>query len=367
MTAALNRKFDLLQKSGTCPSYLLDVLTLLVAHANETELFKQELRSAPFESAAPPTFADRGVAAAIPPQQQLATHNATNPVGLSAEAGDVLAAEKALHEYAENLRMINDIAMATSSKKLRAMKTSASTEMEAFRDRVLRDTVEQTREELDSLRMGWLESMNTEVERAKAGVHQVALSSQQALYKMVEGYSDYVSTGFQLLTTEPLEVTHRAMAECELCVERIKMLERQAMPRIEVDALHERLKSVERAIAQMGSIGSSARAVEDGTSAPPMVRPSRSESCTGAAEFVRPLGLRLRDGGDELEGLVVVEVAPNSTAAKAQIRPGHIVTHVGATLVTRQSDFTAAIQGAGAVVKLTVYDPETAGMRVVTL
>ncbi|RNF11849.1 hypothetical protein TraAM80_00684 [Trypanosoma rangeli] len=167
MTASLNRKFDLLQKSGTCPPYLLDVLTLLVAHANETEVFKQELRSAPFENATPPICSNRGAVAAIPPQRELAAQPEVNLAPKAAEAGDVLATERTLRSYAEDLKMINDIAMATSSKKLREMKTSTSTEMVAFRDRVVRDTWERTREELDSLRMGWLESMKEEVERAK--------------------------------------------------------------------------------------------------------------------------------------------------------------------------------------------------------
>ncbi|KAF8297557.1 hypothetical protein TcYC6_0080330 [Trypanosoma cruzi] len=367
MTAALNRKFDLLQKSGTCPSYLLDVLTLLVAHANETELFKQELRSAPFENAAPPLRAGRGMVAAAAPQPEMGAQTVAQPEAPGTEKGVLLAAERTLRAYASDLRKINDIAMATSSKKLREMKTSNFTEMAAFRDRVVSDTVDRAREELELLRMGWLESMNTEVERAKMEVHKVGLSSQKALQKMLEGYRDYVSDGFRLLKTEPLEVMHRAMAECAFCVERLKIMEQQVVPRIEIDALCGRLKSVERVIAQMLKKRHSSGVVDDDISAVPTAGPSETGASTAAAGDDRPLGLRLRDGGDDVEGLIVTEVAPNSLASKARISPGHIISHVGGALVTRRDDFTTAMQKTGSAAKLTVYDPETAVVRILTL
>ncbi|EKF27781.1 hypothetical protein MOQ_008486 [Trypanosoma cruzi marinkellei] len=367
MTAALNRKFDLLQKSGTCPSYLLDVLTLLVAHANETELFKQELRSAPFENAAPPLRSERKIVAAAAPQPEMGPQTVAQPAAPGAEKDVLLAAERTLRAYASDLRNINDIAIATSSKKLREMKTSNFSEMTAFRDRMVSDAVDRTREELELLRIGWLESMNTEVERAKMEVHKVGLSSQKALHKMLEGYRDYVSDGFRLLKTEPLEVMHRAMAECAFCVERLKIMEQQVVPRIEIDALCGRLKNVERVIAQLLKKRHSSGAVDDEISAVPAVGPSEAGGSTAAAEGVRPLGLCLQDGGDDVEGLIVTEVAPNSLASKARISPGHIISHVGDTLVTRKDDFTAAIQKTGLAVKITVYDPETSRVRILAL
>ncbi|RNF11850.1 hypothetical protein TraAM80_00685 [Trypanosoma rangeli] len=184
---------------------------------------------------------------------------------------------------------------------------------------------------------------------------------------MMEGYSDYLSSGFHLLQTKPLEVTYSAMAECAMCVERVKIVERQAVPRIEMDALRERLKSVERAIALMGNAIPSGRTVGDHTPILPSVGPSKGREFTAAVERFGLLGLRLQDGGDEPKGLIVMEVASNSAASKAQLRPGHIISHVGTAPVTTLSDFAEAIQGSDAVVKLAVYDPEAARVRVVTL
>lgn len=257
MTESLNRKFDVLLKSGMCPPYLLDVITLLVAHANETELFKKELRSAPFESAvlpkthqALPTRADEVAVAAGPPRNESELRPEADQAAFCAEERLVDAAEKSLRLYAADLKNMSDIAMATSSKKLREMKTHTFAEMTSFQDRVIKDALRECQAELDSLQAGWLGSMNGEVARLEAEVHQVGLASQKELYRMLEGCSDYMSKGFQLLNTEPLENTHRIMADCMFFVERLKLAERQMVPRVEMDAVCERLKNVERIIAR---------------------------------------------------------------------------------------------------------------------
>ncbi|KEG14220.1 hypothetical protein DQ04_00571150 [Trypanosoma grayi] len=381
MTEALNRKFDLLLRSGTCSPYLLDVVTLLVAHANDTELLKKELRSAPFDNAVPPkaqripnASADHvgaapqpAIVSLVPRQSEVGVSVEVEQAALSAKESVLLAAETSLRSYAADLKKINDIAIATSSKSLRELKTSTSTDMSAFRDRVVRDTVEQTREELDSLRMGWLESMDKDVERLKAEIHQMGLTTQNELRRIVEGCNVFISKGFKLLKAEPLVDVHCAMAQSALSAERVELVERQIVPRAEIDVLCERVKSVERVIAQMVNDARVPAVSCVGAALLPLAESLSNEGAAADPEDAKPLGLQLRDGGDEVEGVIITEVTPNSSTEKAKIGVGCIISHVGRTYVSRKSDFAAAVQQAGSVVKLTVYDPQTARVRIVTV
>ncbi|KAH9582148.1 hypothetical protein LSM04_006205 [Trypanosoma melophagium] len=376
MTEALNRKFDLLLKSDTCPPYLLDVVRQLVAHANETELFKTELRSAPFDSAVPikkqdvlPSSADQVAAVAVNSRQSDDEREAEmHKVSLYTQEQVLETAEASLHAYAADLKKINDIAMATSSKRLREMKTSTSTEMVEFRDRVVRDTVERTREELNSLRMEWLESMNVEVGRLKADIHNLSTGFQKELSKMRDGYTNYLSKGFELFKTEPLEVAHSLLAECALATRRVELVELQLVPKVEIDVLFERVKSVERAIAHMMKGSTRITIPSESTSpSPSLVKLHDRDGITPDVKHTTPLGLSVRDGGDEVEGVIVTQVTPGSAAAKVQIGPDCIISHVGKTPITRRDDFATAVLQAVREVILTVYDPRAAKVRIVTL
>ncbi|ORC93172.1 uncharacterized protein TM35_000024980 [Trypanosoma theileri] len=379
MTEALNRKFDLLVKSGKCPPYLLDVVSLLVAHANDTELFKKELRSAPFDSVvAPmkkqnvvvPSSADQVSAVTVMSGQKDNERVAEiNKNGLYTQEQVLQTAEASLRAYATDLKKINDIAMATSSKRLREMKTSTSTEMMEFRDRVVRDTVERTREELNSLRMEWLESMNVEVGRLKTDINKLGIESQKEMCKITDAYTNYISKGFELMKTEPLEVAHSVLAECALSASRVELVEQQLVPKVEIDVLCERVKSMERAITQImrSSSGLTISNEKNTFLSSSVVNPHNRGGITPDVENTTLLGLLVRDGGDEVEGVIVTQVTPGSAAATVHIGPDCIISHVGKTPTTRKEDFATAVLQAGREVRLTVYDPRTGKVSLVTL
>nr|CCC93638.1 conserved hypothetical protein [Trypanosoma congolense IL3000] len=246
VTEALNRRLNILQSSGTCPSDLLDVIRLLVAHANETDLFKKELRSQPFTSPVQEPQTQQQVQQRAQQEMPVVQYpEDMQQCAFRARENILMAAESSLRSYVANLKNVNDIATAASSKKLREIKKCISEEMKAFQERVIQGTVEEMEIELDSLRMKWLETIDKEVSRVKEEIHQMGIGLRKELRNMAEGYGDFMAKGFKLINLGQFEEIHKLRADSVLAAGRLELVEKQIVPQMEIEALRERIKMIE--------------------------------------------------------------------------------------------------------------------------
>lgn len=417
MTSALNRKFDVLARSGTCPPYLLDVLSLLVAHANDTELYKTEMRSAPYTNGG--GGKDGGVLQRTLPSVQAAEEALQDTVKASHET-ILLAAEHSLRAYAEDLKKVNEVAMATSAKLLRELRSSTQHEMDGYRDRLCEAAVGQSTRELEVLQMEWLEGVRAEAERLKSDVDLIASQAERAIQEKAADYAAFVARAHEVLNTQLAVDTHEAVAAGAMASVQVNMLSASAAAKADVDLLADRLKQAERAIARM-----SAHLFPDGdgvevsyrSDPPPKERqtarektPTRRAGSDRSSAGVSPVVSLLmgsRDGpvtgvngsantslhnppsalrearwnvpqlaisveaDHSGDGVVVTAVQTGSVGAVAGLKRGFLVSHVDRTGVLSPDDMRRAIDAArsdeAATVRLTVYDPEAGRVRLVTL
>ncbi|CBZ25880.1 conserved hypothetical protein [Leishmania mexicana MHOM/GT/2001/U1103] len=442
MATVLNRRFDVLCHSGTCSPYLIDVLSLLVAHANDTELFKTELRKSDggelgaaatgagsayvTSSTDPASRTDRAVGEARERQAadrrtQLMYKQVEDPEALddalrASHETVLIAAERSLQTYTEDLKHINDIAMATSAKQLRAMRVETQQQMEAFRDCVCGSVVAQTKEELEVIRSELVASVRADVSDMVSELHQVSLSTQQQLQQLTSSYTDFVAQAHDALTIAPLADAHEAVKTVEYMQEQLKCIEAAAATRSDVEALGKRLKDLEsvmttlRSVPRTPDIGTAA-ASRDGFSmnvplppalsqqkpvlsnrrasnrsqtpkstSPPLLHlhVSRSGSVKGETSSPPPasptppaqrtlaerLGVTVEAAED---GVVLAEVLPGSAAAAHRLGVGHVISHVGRTAVTTPAVFEEALRAIeGQAVRITAYDPFNGRVRVLT-
>ncbi|CAJ1014454.1 hypothetical protein, conserved [Leishmania lindenbergi] len=441
MATALNRRFDVLCHSGVCPSHLIDVLSLLVAHANDTELFKTELRHGgggevgavttgagsvrATSSTGPANCTDRAPGDARERQAadrriQLMYKQAEDPEVLddalrASHETVLIAAERSLQTYAEDLKHINDIAMATSAKHLRAMRVETQQQMEMFRDRVCGNVVERTKEELEVMRSELTASVRDDISDMVRQLHQVSLSTQQQLQELTSSYTDFVAQAHDVLTAAPLADVYETVKTVEYMQKQMDCMEAKALSKSDVKALEERLKNLECTVATLGPVaeksdGAATAASRDSvstnvplplplsqqkpipsngsvshrsprsksTSPPPShVHLSQSASArdqplsTTAASrppvqrtLAERLGVTVEAAGD---GVVLVGVSPGSAAAAHRLGVGHIISHVGRTAVATPAAFEEALRASGGlVVKITTYDPFNGRVRVLT-
>ncbi|CAM43801.2 conserved hypothetical protein [Leishmania braziliensis MHOM/BR/75/M2904] len=441
MATALNRRFDVLCHSGVCPSHLIDVLSLLVAHANDTELFKAELRHGgggevgavttgagsvrATSSTGPANCTDRAPGDARERQAadrriQLMYKQAEDPEVLddalrASHETVLIAAERSLQTYAEDLKHINDIAMATSAKHLRAMRVETQQQMEMFRDRVCGNVVERTKEELEVMRSELTASVRDDISDMVRQLHQVSLSTQQQLQELTSSYTDFVAQAHDVLTAAPLADVYETVKTVEYMQKQMDCMEATALSKSDVKALEERLKHLECTVATLGPVaeksdGAATAASRDSvstnvplplplsqqkslpsngsvphrsprsksTSPPPShVHISQSASAkdqplsTTAASrppVQRTLAERLGVTVEAAEdGVVLVGVSPGSAAAAHRLGVGHIISHVGRTAVATPAAFEEALRASGGlVVKITTYDPFNGRVRVLT-
>lgn len=445
MTTVLNRKFDLLCHSGTCPSYLVDVLSLLVAHANDTELFKSELRicgGAEAHRIASPVSrgnsADRpdqmprdvGERGAADRRTQLMYRQVEDPEALddalrASHESVLIAAEKSLQTYAEDLRHMNEIAMATAAKQLRSMRVETQQQMEEFRDRVCAGTVSQTREELEVMRSEFGASVKEDVSAMVRQLHEVSLRAQQQVQELTASFGEFVADTHAATVVVPLGDAHEALAAVEFMEERMSCVEAAAASRADVDTLESRLRELERVVAALGSaisappngngapplpaltavmpdlestalatslslsngqvapaakqvsrqpldpqssledVNAAAREPTASKAAAPLVPAAAGVAAPSPSTCAERLGLVVESAE---EGVVLSTVAPDSVAAHHQLGAGHIVSHVGRVAVTTAAAFEAALQSSeGQALKLTTYDPFQGRIRILTI
>ncbi|CAJ1012514.1 hypothetical protein Q4I28_007827 [Leishmania naiffi] len=441
MATALNRRFDVLCHSGVCPSHLIDVLSLLVAHANDTELFKTELRHGgggevgavstgagsvrATSSTGPANCTDRAPGDARERQAadrriQLMYKQAEDPEVLddalrASHETVLIAAERSLQTYAEDLKHINDIAMATSAKHLRAMRVETQQQMEMFRDRVCGNVVERTKEELEVMRSELTASVRDDISDMVRQLHQVSLSTQQQLQELTSSYTDFVAQAHDVLTAAPLADVYETVKTVAYMQKQMDCMEAKALSKSDVKTLEERLKNVECTVATLGPVAeksdgaaTAASRVSVSTSVPLPLPPSQQKpnssngslphrsprskstspppshahlsqsasarekplSTTAASRppVQRTLAERLGVTVEAAEdGVVLVGVSPGSAAAAQRLGVGHIISHVGRTAVATPAAFEEALRASGGlVVKITTYDPFNGRVRVLT-
>ena len=296
MTTVLNRKFDLLCHSGTCPSYLIDVLSLLVAHANDTELFKSELRtsggcngggdsSALDVPARTGLFSSRGTSATRPDRasrevnersaadrradlmyRQVEDPEALDDALRASHESVLIAAEQSLQTYAEDLKHMNEIAMATSAKQLRTMRVETQTQMEAFRDRVCASVVTQTRDELEVMRSEFGAAVKEDASAMVRQLHEVSLAAQRQVQELTNSYAEFVAETHAATVTLPLADAHDALTAVEFVQERVDSVAAAAASHADLEALETRLRELEKVVATLGSAVSAPPATADGSS-----------------------------------------------------------------------------------------------------
>ncbi|KAK7197223.1 hypothetical protein NESM_000668200 [Novymonas esmeraldas] len=443
MTTALNRKFDVLCHSGTCPSYLVDVLSLLVAHANDTELFKTELRhgggggyadtraggaagarAASFSGPAGHSShvtQDEREQQAEDRRRQLMYKQVEDPAALddalrASHESVLIAAERSLQTYAEDLKHINDIAMATSAKQLRAMRVETQQQMESFRDRVCSDVVERTKEELEEVRGELATSVRADASDMVRQLQEVSLTAEQQLHTMTCAYSDFVAHAHDALTVAPLVDAHKAATAVAYVQEHLTCIEATTATRSEVGMLGERLKDLERIVAALSSVADTPDAAtrvalvqplstpqpqqqqqrpplslrSASHSNPPSRLPSppRSQASASASRSASaqgrprspPLAMARPRARETLaerlgvcveaaeDGVVLTSVVPGSPADLSQLGVGHIISHVGRAAVATPTAFEQALRASdGPSAKITTYNPFHGRIRVLSL
>ncbi|KAG5488435.1 hypothetical protein JIQ42_00040 [Leishmania sp. Namibia] len=442
MTTVLNRKFDVLCHSGTCPPYLIDVLSLLVAHANDTELFKAEIRHSDggacggaaagassaraASSAGPLSLSGRACGDARERQpedrrtaliyKQVEDPDAFDDMLRASHETVLIAAERSLQTYTEDLKHINDIAMAASAKQLRAMRVEAQQQMEAFRDRVCGSVVEQTKEELEMMRSELAASVRADVGDMVRQLHQVSLRAQQQLQELTSSYTDFVAQAHDVLTAAPLADTCEAVKTVTYMQEQLESVVTAVAAKSDVETLEERLKDLEGIVATLGSVAwkpdtsataappqrvstdassalplsqqkpvPSGRSVSRGrstskSSSPlslahrpqtasakdrPASPPPASSRPPGRRTLAERLGVMVKGAED---GVVLAGVSPGSAAAAHRLGVGHIISHVGRTAVETPAAFEEALRAnEGQAVRITTFDPYKGRVRVLTV
>jgi hypothetical protein len=273
MTTVLNRKFDLLCHSGTCPSYLVDVLSLLVAHANDTELFKSELRMGGGSRGGQPGLLPSHGNSAIRPdcaareahersaadrRTQLMYRQVEDPEVLddalrASHESVLIAAEQSLQTYAEDLKHMSDIAMATTAKQLRAMRVETQQQMEAFRDRVCASVVSQTRDELEVMRSEFGISVKEDVSKEVRQLQGMCLDAQRKVQELTTSFAEFVAQTHEAATVMPLTDAHEALVAVTYVQARMDDVEAATASRADVETLQNRLRELERVVATLGA------------------------------------------------------------------------------------------------------------------
>lgn len=313
----------------------------------------------------------------------------------------LIAAERSLRTYAEDLKHMNDIAMATAAKKLRELRSSTLQDMTSFRDRVCGDVVDQTREELDLLRSEWYGDVRAEAEKAKQEVHEASITAQHDIHELLSAHRRFVAQAQDVLTTSPMVDAHEAAMSTALVEYQLKILEANTSNKGEVGLMKERLRQLEKVVALLSN-SSNVESLEiagsysptispasetlaplkkkttnasGGGAAPPPKGQSMAHSPSQTPQRVPPqkkdgsavaeLGISVKEAAD---GVVVVDVVPNSIAAEHQLGSGHIISHVDRTSVSSPTTFETALNAcSGESFKLTTFDPQQGRVRVITI
>lgn len=337
-TAVLNRKLALVCEDPTCSGALADLLSALVAHAVDTELVKREYR---------------------------------------AQRGEGRATEAQRREWSSEMDALREQSLDRCEREMAESGSRVMGEMEAFKDRVSRAAVAQTREELDVLRAGWIAELQAEVAQSKAELSSAQLAARRDLREAVEQCPAPVraDTPATLLLKEHLSV--------------VESLHRTEMRKIyeEMALIHEEVREIQRAVAKRrcgasngGASGGAAAASK--TPSPVMSSASaqqqqQSFSTPNTAPLAKsePFTPEVKERGIHgvtfdtcKDGLVVLSVDPGSEAAQRGLKSGCIVSHVGATLLSIPQDLLDYIDNTSeSSVKLTTFDPETGRVRFLTL
>eukprot|EP00796_Vickermania_ingenoplastis_P004993 gene4993-3588_t len=248
MTSALNSRFELLRESGTCDPLLVQVLALLVAHANDTEAVKAGMLEAHHRG--PPS---------VPAPQRAPTHSIAqdlrtavpHPSASSAEALRVVqeciveAAESSLQRYASDVRRVNDLALATLEREMQQMQARVTQTVEATLDTVSTRTSERLAAAVERHHDKWLESAGETVRELEERLETLTRSC--AAYEgHLEAYGDYLAGVHGSLLSGSLLGAHRLVATSLLLEEELHSLSAASATKAEVQLLRDRLQRLER-------------------------------------------------------------------------------------------------------------------------
>ncbi|EPY35452.1 hypothetical protein AGDE_07332 [Angomonas deanei] len=362
---ALNRKYDLLCRSGTCSPQLLDVLSLLVAHAHDCELFKRELRfSHGKEEPHLSNFFCEGDAdekKAADRRLGLVKQQVFDPTELGeAIRGShekvLLSAEHSLHAYQQDLKRLGEATVCSVAKQLQSLSADTKEGLDRFRDDCCRAVVEQTREELDRERLSWYTQLTAQVEQLKNDVNDCGVSAMKEMSEMSDDYSRFIATSYESLSG--LSQDHdRTSTQSALLEEKVRRLEDRVAQQRDVDLLSARMKEVERHLARLSGAG------REESRGRPSPSPARTSASPKEAVGKPPHGLNVTLQGEEL---VVESCTPGSQAAQHGIRGGSVISHVDRTPVKTLDEFHSALRSVLEKFSITIYDPSLGRVRVLS-
>lgn len=256
MTTALNYRFQLLREAGSCDPLLLQVLALLVAHANENGLPRtptiikgeEECRrpSPPPSRLQPAEYMAETAVTSTPTRE--AALLPSDPLTLETtrilQENIVRTTESALQHYAKDVRRINDIAVGALEKTLRTLERDGAISMEVACEQYASSAADHISEEWERRQQSWLVSSQREVAELEERLRTLVEGCHQQ-QEQLEAYGSFLAGAHESLLSSSLISSHQLIAASLLLEEELEAMVASTASKYDLRVVKERLDSLE--------------------------------------------------------------------------------------------------------------------------
>jgi hypothetical protein len=281
MQTALARKLDVVVRAQNIPKNVVDLLTMLVAHASDSDGAHDELsrRVAATEAAtvAPTSELTKAHDVALKEvaslrqqtmqlehtireaQSSLLTHLEMKQAQLRCtmqqlqEEAEVLlrdaipgAMQQHLAKFAMDVRRVGDLAVAAAAKRLHTTQAEATKTVHDVCIKTAQAAIDKAEEDIDVLQFKWRRRIEEEVERAEANFRAASMAASATVNKCASDCMSFMASRLELSNIEPLVELHRLAGEVQFCSATLHLVSDATPSHMEVRDLQSRLSLLEQ-------------------------------------------------------------------------------------------------------------------------
>ena len=281
MQSALARKLDVVVRAQNIPKNVVDLLTMLVAHASDTDINRDELarRLAAAEVAAASPTSELTIAhdAALKEvsslriqtaqlehtireaQASLLTHlemkqaQLRNAMQQIQEEAEVLlrdsiprTMQQHLAKFAMDVRRVGDLAVAAAAKRLNASQEAAAVAVHEACVKTAQAAVDKAEEDIDVLQTKWRRRIEDEVDRAEASFRAASLAASATVNRAASDCVAFLASRIELSNIAPLAELHELRGEVQFCSATVRLVSDATPSLMEVRDVQARLSLVEQ-------------------------------------------------------------------------------------------------------------------------
>lgn len=305
---ALNHRFQLLRESGTCTPELLQVITLLVANANQTASLQKEEDL----SGANHSFTE-DESDLLPASAGLSSSPAADKVDwLTIDSMGriqehiVAVTDGSLQQYARDVRHLNDLSISTAEEHVRQLLERLLRSTSSSLERTGRQSLDDFAAEQSRTQRDFRIQCERELELFERQLEDRLTQFRMQVAKEVDQYTAFMrsSREHEFSVSQVFLHSHRLMAASLLLEEEAQQLSANGATKLELKLLKERVRLLEAA-GRTGDSRSGSLHIRRGASLEGATTPAQQILIQSRASSFSPVprGVGRRGRSEELDRL----------------------------------------------------------------